>query len=290
MAKAKTKEKETGSDIFGELDTLINSQFKDVIDLSKVDGKVKHWYDTGVYSLNYAMSKNLRQGVPAGRITSFSGLKGCLFDNTKIKINRGKRTGYREYTIKEIFNNLESKKWNEDIASNTFSYMEDKDGIFFNEIKKVYDSGEKECFELITETGKSIIVSAEHPFKVEKSEDRGIKEKDDFVSLKDLTIGERVMVKSSANTKVSKKKGRKKRREIDGLKYHPHAWEHKVGKYTYGRTHFARLVIEADMNKIEVSSFIQSLKYDEKKAKKFVFLLPEQVVHHIDEDPMNDII
>lgn len=76
MAKAKTEKKETGSDIFGELDTLINSQFKDVIDLSKVDGKVKHWYDTGVYSLNYAMSRNLHHGVPAGRITSFSGLKG----------------------------------------------------------------------------------------------------------------------------------------------------------------------------------------------------------------------
>jgi len=76
MAKAKTKKEETGSDIFGELDKLINSQFKNVIDLSKIDGKVKHWYDTGVYSLNYAMSKNLRYGIPGGRITSFDGLSG----------------------------------------------------------------------------------------------------------------------------------------------------------------------------------------------------------------------
>ncbi len=288
MAKAKTEKKET--DIFGELDSLIQSQFKNVIDLSKVDGKVSEWYDTGIYSLNYAMSRNLRKGVPAGRVTSFSGLKGCLFDNTKIKINRGKRTGYREYTIKDIFNKIESGKWDKNIPSNTFSYMEDRDGIFFNEIKRVYDSGEKECFELITETGKSIIVSEEHPFKVKIENDRGIKEKDNFVSLKNLIIGEEVMVKSLAFTKMKEKKGRKKRREIDGLKYHPYSWEHKVGKYSYGRNHFARLVIEANMNNLEVSSFIQSLKYDEKTAKKFSFLLPEQIVHHVDENPMNDII
>jgi len=76
MAKVKTKIEKKEDNIFGELDNLINSQFKDVIDLSKVDGKVKTWYDSGVYSLNYAMSRNLRKGIPAGRVTSFDGLKG----------------------------------------------------------------------------------------------------------------------------------------------------------------------------------------------------------------------
>jgi RecA/RadA recombinase len=75
MAKAKIK-KEEESGIFNDLDAIIQAQFDNVIDLSKVDGKVKTWYSTGIYALNYAMSKNLNYGVPAGRITSFSGLSG----------------------------------------------------------------------------------------------------------------------------------------------------------------------------------------------------------------------
>ena len=77
MAKKKEEIKDTKTtSIFNDLDALINSQFKDVIDLSKVDGKVKTWYDSGIYSLNYAMSRNLRKGYPAGRVSSLSGLKG----------------------------------------------------------------------------------------------------------------------------------------------------------------------------------------------------------------------
>ncbi len=74
MAKTKTKEKTDSN--FDELDSLIQSQFDEVVDLSKVDGKVGTWYDSGIYSLNYAMSKNLRYGIPAGRITSYTGLSG----------------------------------------------------------------------------------------------------------------------------------------------------------------------------------------------------------------------
>lgn len=61
---------------FELLDKLIQKQFNDVVDLSKVDGKVGTWYDTGIYSMNYAMSKNLHYGIPAGRITSYTGLSG----------------------------------------------------------------------------------------------------------------------------------------------------------------------------------------------------------------------
>lgn len=181
---------------FDILDNLIQKQFNEVVDLSKVDGRVKNWYDTGVYALNYSMSKNLKYGIPAGRITSYTGLSGCLFDNTIIKINRGKRTGYREYTIKEIAKKVNGRKWNKKIPLNTFSYKEDTDCISYNEIQEIIDSGDKECFELITETGKSIIVSTDHPFKTLIPNNRGIKEKDGFVALKDLIVGEEIMVKS----------------------------------------------------------------------------------------------
>jgi len=59
--KSKIKE---GASTFDILDDLIQSQFDEVVDLSKVDGKVKNWYDTGIYALNYAMSKHLMYGIP----------------------------------------------------------------------------------------------------------------------------------------------------------------------------------------------------------------------------------
>lgn len=73
MAKKEEKKEPTTFDI---LDQLIQEQFDEVVDLSKVDGKVKKWYDTGIYSLNYSMSKNLRYGIPAGRVSSYTGLSG----------------------------------------------------------------------------------------------------------------------------------------------------------------------------------------------------------------------
>jgi RecA/RadA recombinase len=45
-------------------------------DLSKDDTKIKEWFDTGVYALNYTMSKNLYGGVPLGRVVSFMGRSG----------------------------------------------------------------------------------------------------------------------------------------------------------------------------------------------------------------------
>lgn len=58
------------------LSSIIEKEFSDMIDLSKIDTKVKHWYDTGVYSLNYIMSKNLFGGVPSGRVTAYDGKSG----------------------------------------------------------------------------------------------------------------------------------------------------------------------------------------------------------------------
>lgn len=58
------------------LSDIIAKEFSDMVDLSKVDTKIKHYYDTGVYSLNYIMSKNLFGGVPSGRVTAFDGKSG----------------------------------------------------------------------------------------------------------------------------------------------------------------------------------------------------------------------
>ncbi len=72
MATKKKEEKETNS-IF---DALIEEEFAEVEDLSKIDDSVEYFIDTGNWALNYAISKKFRGGYPGGRITNLYGLSG----------------------------------------------------------------------------------------------------------------------------------------------------------------------------------------------------------------------
>lgn len=72
MAKAKTTSLE--GDKLSVLDDIINKEFSEFVDISKEDNDVKYHLDIGNYALNYACSKNLRKGVPCGRVTSLFGL------------------------------------------------------------------------------------------------------------------------------------------------------------------------------------------------------------------------
>jgi RecA/RadA recombinase len=54
-----------------ELDEIFGG---DIINPSKENSKVDTFYDIGNYALNYIMSKNLKGGVPAGRVTGLEGL------------------------------------------------------------------------------------------------------------------------------------------------------------------------------------------------------------------------
>lgn len=63
--------------VIDELDNLLfgSNTGTEVIKPSEDEG-VKNWYSVGNYAINYCMSKRLRGGVPAGRITAFEGLSG----------------------------------------------------------------------------------------------------------------------------------------------------------------------------------------------------------------------
>lgn len=58
------------------LDDLIEQEFSDMKDLSKVDDTVDYWVDTGNWALNYTISKKFRGGYPGGRISNLWGLSG----------------------------------------------------------------------------------------------------------------------------------------------------------------------------------------------------------------------
>lgn len=73
---AEIEEKDEKQLQMDEIDQIIQKQFDNMVDLSKIDTRVKSWFDTGVLALNYACSKNLFGGIPIGRVTSINGLSG----------------------------------------------------------------------------------------------------------------------------------------------------------------------------------------------------------------------
>jgi len=186
-----------------DIDKIIEKQFDDIVNLSKTDTRIKHWYDTGVYSMNYTLSKNLKGGIPVGRIVNFHGESACLAGDTKLKVHRGK--GDEFYTIKDLYESIKGikrgNKWDNSLQTEILSMKEDY--LFLNEIDDVYESGVKECFRVTTKNGNSIVASAEHPFKVkdELIKGRGNPLKDNFVPIKNLRIGDLVYVRAKDGTK-----------------------------------------------------------------------------------------
>jgi RecA/RadA recombinase len=69
MAKKKIAEN------LSELDSIIESEFDELQNISTtVEIEPSYYLDTGNYALNYAITKDLRKGIPGSRIASFFGL------------------------------------------------------------------------------------------------------------------------------------------------------------------------------------------------------------------------
>lgn len=77
MAKKITAAKPVVKEAFHDVDQIINKEFNDIVDISKIDTRVKVWYDWGVYAFNYTCSKNLFGGIPQGRVIGIESLPGC---------------------------------------------------------------------------------------------------------------------------------------------------------------------------------------------------------------------
>lgn len=74
MATKKKEEKATEN--VSVFDSIIEQEFTEMKDLSKVDDSVEYYVDTGNWALNYLCSKKLRGGYPGGRISNLWGLSG----------------------------------------------------------------------------------------------------------------------------------------------------------------------------------------------------------------------
>ena len=247
-------------------------------------------------TIDFLLNEEFRSYCRAHRIQLKRGLvlegkPGCLSKDTKVLIRTENKKGGKLFTIEEAyykFNNIKNEKifgrmfWDRKCKKYIQSLVKDK--LKYREIDEILDSGLKETFEIKTNTGKKIKCTDEHPFKVvnEMINERGLLEKDNFVQLKDLKIGDFIYCKNSQKKSLFKTKGRSKGRKIIcGINFHPLAPIKKVGKYSYKRLQYSRLIIEAKMNNLEINDFIKILKEDNKLSKELKYLSKDNVVHHI---------
>lgn len=240
------------------------------------------------------------------------GPPGCLSGETIIGISRGNRHHSRFCTLEEAyhkFNHLPFPKekrtkhrkkpdvfWNKSLTTNIMSL--EKGGISgYHEIEDIYYSGIKETYTVTSSSGKKIRVTKDHRFKVPKGTPGA--DKEGFKRLKDLKVGNKIIVRS----KLPKGKGKIKRKEnketvVGPANFHPHAQlrikklKYEDGslykEYQYRIITKAKAVYEAKMNNLSLKKFIFIIGNDKEKANKLKYLQRGIQIHHKDRNPENN--
>ncbi len=238
-------------------------------------------------------AKELGMDLPRGIV--LLGVPGCVADDTVVYYKRGERSSGRFLPIREFhdkFNHIDyhgSPTWNKDIDTYLHSFDAETGKIFYNKVTAVVDKGQKQCIRIRTNVAGDVTLTCDHPVLTADAT---------FIDAGEVTKGMTLLVRGDMkpHTGNAVTTVRRPRVTVEALKYHPHAWRHTVidqttGKeYIYGRTHRARLLIEARMNHLEYGVLINILKTCPELAENLVYLDPTLEVHHINEDPTDDRI
>lgn len=240
------------------------------------------------------------EGVPMGfhRLNKFVSINrklytvifgptGCITGDTIIHLRRGKRNSHRKYTIEEAYNKQEGIKslgrpWSDlEKIPQTESYMPDLGGTKMHNIVKIVQSGEKEVYEIVTESFKRIKATKDHKFMIEET----IMGEEAYLPLSQLKVGMKVVCKAP---RQSRAKGRKvtHRDEYCGLyPYYKGARYRTINGTKYQRVYHYRAIYDANLNGITIEEFLEQTKRYDNNLK---FSDPKMVIHHIDENPLNN--
>lgn len=218
--------------------------------------------------------------IPRGLL--FDGPPGCLSRDTVVQYNRGKRNGGRPITLQSLyrrFNGLPDGKNPPRIDAPTYLHSLREDGvIIFNRVISVIKSGVKPCLRLTTSSGASLTLTHDHPVCLSDGT---------FLPAGQIQVGTVLRMKGSGLPRGSG--GRKprmvNRREIC-VKDHPYGNFKIIEGCAYKRLHFSRIMVEAKMNKMNLSLYLKRL--NSWQTEGLQFLTPDQEVHHIDENRRND--
>lgn len=232
-------------------------------------------------------------GIQPPKGIVFVGPPGCLSGDTVIDYKRGVRNSSRPITLRELFYKFNgtpvpgagrghARPW-ADITMPTFLHSLTPEGdIQYNRIVSVIEAGVKTVYEVATESGASVKLTYNHPVAIEGGS---------FLPVGELKVGDKVILRGSmkpTDNPQGKNLSARPPRRIINCKYHKYGSRKETDGYVYTRVPYARLVVEAHMNEVDVDEFVHALKHNPTVSSTFEFLSPEYEVHHVDEDTMND--
>jgi hypothetical protein len=254
MAKKQTKE--VGNSIKDTINEL-NKKFGDNT-LMMLGDKPQVGLEaipTGSFGLDIALGIG---GVPLGRVVEIYGPESCLDADTfiqyEIRTKDGKRQNHKGGTIERLYNRFNKipmfgkGSYNRNKTDNSIFFapcMNEEGRIFMNQIIDVVKTGEKQCYEVTTESGQTIISTLDHKFYTGES----------FKMLSELTIGDKIMIHNNTRFSVKSYEKLDERKQVY-VKNHPIAGTKTIkGKYIgmnrdygYKRLQLSRAIIEARMN------------------------------------------
>jgi hypothetical protein len=213
---------------------------------------------------------------------------GCLAGDTEIVVNRGgcarrMRLDDLVYKFNGGASGRGARLWDPSIPTYTQSVDEKTGYIVKNRIVAAVESGVKEAFTLITESGAEITATADHRFWTPNG----------WRKLGDLREGDEVMVEVWPSKKDTIERKRKAQYIlVEHMWNHPCAlrrsWKSASGNRQTSTVPLHRLVMEAHLNGISTAELVGRIILN--KLEGLTFLRKDQHVHHKDENARNNTI
>ena len=242
---------------------------------------------SGCLSLDIALGG----GIPKGRIIEIYGPESCIDENTfvlyELRNKDGKRINKKGGTIKNLyerFHNLSTDGRKNKIDRKNVQFyinsINEDDRVIRQVIADVKKCGKKECYELKTERGKSIIATKDHKFYIGNGK---------YEILGNLDVGEFVYIHDNIASKEKKHELYSYPEKF--VKYYPNGPQKIVNGCKYYRVDISHLVYEANLNGYEYNDFLNLLNDLDKKDiidnLKFIDKTKYDI-HHKDLNPLNN--
>jgi len=218
--------------------------------------------------------RGLIKTIETGGVCALLFDPGCISGDTLVKINRAGVT--RTMALRDLefkFNGgvSRSRSWAPSIP--TMIQRAEGGVVRLVPVVRVAESGIKPLYKLLLEDGRSIRATSDHPFLTPEGS----------TPLEKLVPGNLVLVNGGRS-----KAGRlikQRYRERAGLRHHPFAYKRDARTSPY-RVAEHRLVVEADMNGLSLSDYVNRLR--EGELEGLTFLQVKEHVHHLDFNPVNN--
>lgn len=223
----------------------------------------------------WLLSVLLRDGLASRPILALFGAPGCISGDTKLKIRRGNHV--RTYTIRQLYRS-QNGYGNGNFDTSKPSYIRSvKDGVVqWMPIYDVVNSGKKATYTVKIAGSETFRTTTDHRFLTPMG----------YKKLEELCVGDIVLVEGDHITSIPKTTWWHP--EVS-VKYHPHGRD----KYVYGFGPYKyiyryRAVVEANMNNMSTEEFVRVVNSNERLASTLTYLDKDVVIHHKDENPLND--